>query len=182
MQKYCCGIIRALISLLFYYYIPNRTWYTPAVPLNALQPNDTDGCAGSRRSSGSDSVSFISDSSEAGSGSGPRLERGRLELETRADRARVRGSNAEDWGSRLGLERGYILYVLGNKDQIPGIVLDTCCCYCCIRYRYESKQHTRSRTAKHYLHATAIVPSTPDAASLLAVPTPPVAFPIPASS
>ena len=76
------------IILLFYYYIPTRTWYTSAVPVNALQPSDTDGCAGSRTSLGSDSVSSISDSSEAGSGSGPRLERGRLGLETRA-RARV---------------------------------------------------------------------------------------------
>ena len=53
-------------------------------------------------------------------------------------RARVRGSSAEDSGSGLGLERGYILYALGKN--VVFLVLDTCC-YCGIQYRYEKKQH-----------------------------------------
>ena len=58
------------------------------VPVNALQPSDTDGCSGSRGSSATDSVSPISESSEQGSGSGPTLERRGPGLGTRA-RARM---------------------------------------------------------------------------------------------
>ena len=42
-----------------------------AVPVNALQLSDTDGCSGSRGGLGSDSVSSIYESSYEGSGSGP---------------------------------------------------------------------------------------------------------------
>ena len=54
--------------------------YVPGIPLlyvpvNALQPSDTDGCSGSRGRSASNSVSFISESSDEGSDSGPTLER-----------------------------------------------------------------------------------------------------------
>ena len=55
-----------------------------AVPVNALQLSDTDGCSGSRGGLGSDSVSSISQSSYEGSGSGPRLERGGFGLRTLA--------------------------------------------------------------------------------------------------
>ena len=50
------------------------------VPVNAMQPSDTD----AQRSSVSDSVSPISESSEEGSGLGPTLERRGLERGARA--------------------------------------------------------------------------------------------------
>ena len=57
------------------------TWYNNCCtkpPANALHPSDMDGCSGSRGGPGSDSVSSISESSEEGSGSDLRLERGGL--------------------------------------------------------------------------------------------------------
>ena len=72
---------------------------------------------GARGSSASDSVSSISESSEDDSGSGPTLERRGLGLGTRA-RARMHIPGEKSW---------YL---------IP-------CCYCCIQYRYEIKQHTK---------------------------------------
>ena len=63
------------------------TWFTSAAPVNALQQIVTDGWSGSRESSGSDSVSSIS--------------------ESRAQ-ARVRCSRAEDLGWGLARARMHV--------------------------------------------------------------------------
>ena len=120
------------------------TWFTSAVPVNALQ-SVTDGYSGSRGSSGSDSVSSMS--------------------ESRAQ-ARVRCSRAEDSGWGLWLER-----VCTYPGKIPGTRYQLLLLYAALPVRkkatyevmYVATQYVDStiRTARPSLRPRPMLPLCP---------------------